>query len=443
MTLFSLFLVACESEPRWILRTDVLTPGADCAEGGLAIVGGEDVDGNDELSNAEVQTREVICAGATGSDGGTALVSTSEEPPGDNCAEGGTRVDSGIDDDADGVLDAGEIDATEYVCQGSSPEAPRVWYGDAMISAASDLELLEGYVEVTGDLFLSTATDVALPDLRVVGGGLYVSDADTSDAVIPTVDVPSFERTDTVEVNGVRLEAPALSMALSVGLSGSVPAVDFLDGITTLDTLYANSVTIDDAAGLSTLEALDYLSVSGSSLTLPALTVADEVYMNAGVVEAPELTTVSTVSLYSVVEPPGFLSGVSTLDTLYINGASFAEGTRIDALSDVGSLQVYYGTVPDFPALRSVEQLNLYYTNVTDLDGFSAVRSISSLYLTYNLYLTDIDGIRNARATTSNYAYLYYNWQLCDSTADTLLRDMGFTSWYLYNASAQYYGSSC
>jgi hypothetical protein len=435
MTLFPLFLIACGSDPRWILRTDVLAPGADCAEGGLAIVGGKDVDGNDELSNAEVQTREVICDGATASNGGTALVATSDEPPGDNCAEGGTRVDSGIDDDADGVLDAEEIDATEYVCQGASPDAPKVWSGDAVISTASDLELLDGYVEVTGDLFLATATDVALPNLRVVGGGLYVADADTADTVIPTIDVPSFERTDTVEVNGVRLEAPALSTVLSVGLAGSVPAVDFLDGVTTLDTLYASSVTLEDAAGLSTLQSLDYLSVSGGTLTLPALTSAEQVYVDAGVVEAPELVAVSVAYLYNISEPPGFLSGVTTLDILYMSGATFAEGTTFDRLTNVENLEIYSGSVPDFPSLRTVEQLYLYNSDVTDMDEFSALRSISYLYLWYNRSLENVDGILGARATVNNYAYFYYNTAFCDADASAAITTIGFTSWYLNNAS--------
>ena len=47
------------------------------------------------------------------------LVAIDDEPPGSNCAEGGTRVASGRDDDRDGMLDPAEVDETSYACDGS------------------------------------------------------------------------------------------------------------------------------------------------------------------------------------------------------------------------------------------------------------------------------------------------------------------------------------
>ena len=52
-----------------------------------------------------------------------ALVETSAEPAGDNCAESGVRVDSGVDEDGDGALSDSEIDSTQFVCNGPSGEA--------------------------------------------------------------------------------------------------------------------------------------------------------------------------------------------------------------------------------------------------------------------------------------------------------------------------------
>jgi len=51
--------------------------------------------------------------------GKNALVAMTAEPAGVNCTEGGNRGDYGLDDDADGILDAGEIDGTFYVCDGA------------------------------------------------------------------------------------------------------------------------------------------------------------------------------------------------------------------------------------------------------------------------------------------------------------------------------------
>jgi GH35 family endo-1,4-beta-xylanase len=47
------------------------------------------------------------------------LINVSNEPPGPNCAQGGTRIDVGNDLNGDGVLESNEITATSYVCNGT------------------------------------------------------------------------------------------------------------------------------------------------------------------------------------------------------------------------------------------------------------------------------------------------------------------------------------
>ena len=92
--------------------------GANCANGGQRIDHGVDDDGDGVLDVEEIDGTTYVCNGDDGTDGLDTLVSTTTEAPGANCANGGTRVDHGVDDDADGVLDAEEIDGTTYVCSG-------------------------------------------------------------------------------------------------------------------------------------------------------------------------------------------------------------------------------------------------------------------------------------------------------------------------------------
>lgn len=87
--------------------------GANCASGGERIDYGIDDDGDGVLDPEEIDGTTYVC------DGTETLVAVSDEPAGGNCASGGQRVDHGADDDGDGVLDAGEIDGTSYVCDGS------------------------------------------------------------------------------------------------------------------------------------------------------------------------------------------------------------------------------------------------------------------------------------------------------------------------------------
>jgi hypothetical protein len=60
--------------------------------------------------------------GVAGTNGLNALIKTTTEPAGSNCANGGTKIETGLDADINGVLDAGEINVsqTQYVCNGSN-----------------------------------------------------------------------------------------------------------------------------------------------------------------------------------------------------------------------------------------------------------------------------------------------------------------------------------
>jgi len=66
--------------------------------------------------------------GAAGADGRGTAVLTSSEQAGTNCPTGGARVDFGIDANANGALDPGEVNAalTRYVCNGAQgPQGPQ------------------------------------------------------------------------------------------------------------------------------------------------------------------------------------------------------------------------------------------------------------------------------------------------------------------------------
>ena len=57
--------------------------------------------------------------GDAGSDGISALVVTSQEPPGGNCPEGGVRIASGLDLDRNQDLSAQEVSSLRFACNGA------------------------------------------------------------------------------------------------------------------------------------------------------------------------------------------------------------------------------------------------------------------------------------------------------------------------------------
>ncbi len=131
-----------------ILITDEV-PGDNCADGGKKIETGVDDDGNGELDSDEVDEIHYVCNGEDGADGQngqdgqdgqdgsdgadglTALISITDEAPGDNCPNGGIKVDVGLDDDGNGILDPDEVDDTAYVCDGNDAPATLISVSDA------------------------------------------------------------------------------------------------------------------------------------------------------------------------------------------------------------------------------------------------------------------------------------------------------------------------
>ncbi|WP_298550275.1 hypothetical protein [uncultured Algibacter sp.] len=97
--------------------TSVVTEpaGDNCENGGVKIDSGVDVNGNGTLDADEITTTAYVCNGIDGNDG---LIKTTNEAAGINCENGGLKIDSGIDANSNGTLEDDEITATAYVCNG-------------------------------------------------------------------------------------------------------------------------------------------------------------------------------------------------------------------------------------------------------------------------------------------------------------------------------------
>lgn len=113
-----------------LVKVSDVAPGASCIAGGKLIETGNDLNSDGVLQAGEVQQSEYVCNGEVGQDGvdgqngSNALVALADESPGANCAAGGVAVNSGMDINANGQLDSAEIQSTSYVCHGTGgPDA--------------------------------------------------------------------------------------------------------------------------------------------------------------------------------------------------------------------------------------------------------------------------------------------------------------------------------
>jgi hypothetical protein len=116
-----------------------LGPGAACPSGGATFQFGLDANRNGKLDAAEITATQNLCNGTTGPQGPTgtqgpagpqgdtgkqgpqgvglnSLLRVDDEAPGANCAAGGVVLLAGLDSNANGVLDPGEVTSFHYVC---------------------------------------------------------------------------------------------------------------------------------------------------------------------------------------------------------------------------------------------------------------------------------------------------------------------------------------
>ena len=97
-------------------KTSVIATGdIDCPNGGILVESGIDDNANSILDASEVDSSEKVCNGTSGVN---SLITITAEAAGVNCSDGGKRIDSGLDLNSNGLLDSGEITQTGYVCNG-------------------------------------------------------------------------------------------------------------------------------------------------------------------------------------------------------------------------------------------------------------------------------------------------------------------------------------
>jgi hypothetical protein len=136
--------------------------GATGATGPIGPSGATGAQGPIGLTGATGQTGAVGSTGPqgptglTGSNGLNALIKTTTESAGVNCTNGGTKIETGLDANSNGVLDASEINTaqTKYVCNGLN-----VTTGSGSLSNGT----------VSGSSILSN--DTISPFMRYIGNG--------------------------------------------------------------------------------------------------------------------------------------------------------------------------------------------------------------------------------------------------------------------------------
>lgn len=118
-------LTNCEKEGKEGIKSlfniSTISPNADCLNGGQKIESGLDKNRNSLLDDSEVESTSYICNGTNGSNGTNginSLTNITEVSASSVCEAGGFKIDVGLDNNRNNILDADEIESTRYICNG-------------------------------------------------------------------------------------------------------------------------------------------------------------------------------------------------------------------------------------------------------------------------------------------------------------------------------------
>lgn len=279
-----------------VVRFDDEPAGATCPAGGLKALSGPDSNGNGVLDDEEVRSARYVCNGRSGETGGiNGLITVSAEPPGDNCPNGGSRIEVGTDSDGDGVLGEGEVTGTRFICDSAPPDD--VWYGDFVAMTADDMTLLDGIHHITGDLRIEQydATALTLPGLVTIGGALVTprgyseGEGDVEPQALERVDLPALERCGDVTVmhsyglRELRLPKLARATAIDIESSSDLTLLDLPSLARVVDFSLSNNAAVE-------------------TLTLPVLERASTISMSYNdaltTLSAPSLRHAGSITIY-------------------------------------------------------------------------------------------------------------------------------------------------
>lgn len=154
-----------------VSRTSTEPAGSNCTSGGVKIELGLDSNSNNILDDSEVTNTDYICNGSNGNNGtdGTnglnVLITTETENAGANCANGGVKINIGLDLNSNGVLESTEISVVDYICNGQ--EIAAYFTTEAKISLGDGVPEISAYDPATKTIFAtnSEAKEVDVIDI--------------------------------------------------------------------------------------------------------------------------------------------------------------------------------------------------------------------------------------------------------------------------------------
>ncbi len=224
--------VGCRKSSSLITSAITEPAGAHCANGGLAVRTGEDVDNDNVVSEAEAVATNYVCNGAAGMPGTalTSLTKVTPEPEGTNCTLGGYKLETGKDTNGNDMLDSTEVTSSEYLCAPETSTSSLVLLNKTFINDAN-AGCPGGYVRIgygvdaNNDGALSSTEETSsfvtcnLQPRVTSSSTLTVADCTQNPIVLP---ITSVDLDGRVAMTSVRVISSGSALVFSSGPNGEV-----------------------------------------------------------------------------------------------------------------------------------------------------------------------------------------------------------------------------
>lgn len=447
----------CLSLP--LTRIEPIAAGVACEYGGTLVHAGGDRDCSGILDNLEITHTTVVCT--ENPSGPISLVRVDSVAAGGRCETGGSVVRSGIDDDANGMLDPEEVDSEAFVCNGTSPEqalktcdgADSVYEGTVVVLADSSLDVLDDVTCVDGNIIINSGSLSTLQrlssltkvtgDLLVVGSGRITSldglanlafvggvlMVQNNNQLVDLRGLQSLRDFGTLRIVGNSLMTTLLGLEGLVEVSGSieingVPNVTSLRGLENLRS--AGELRIQNNDALTDVSALDGLQrTTGGFALVSNDSLVEASFANLqrvdGVFDVFEHSALQTVSLPALLLIAGPMRIRDNQALLVFDAPAVTTGTSFEAITNPALTSVTMPSIvylagglrftatpnlsfAHFPALSTVAGAVQFrdVDQITGFGGLARVETMGSLAVRECPGLVDLSGLENVVAISGN-----------------------------------------
>lgn len=207
---------------------------------------------------------------------------------------------------------------------------------------------------------------------------------------------------------------------LTISTCSSLTNLNGLSTMTNISSLFlADLPLLTDISGLAIPTNLAQLVIGYTGLTnLNTLGNIASVGLNLHIYENPNLTDISGLTPSGVV-PSVYISNNLSLTSLSsFNGVSSTNVLRIQGNAQLASISGFNGmtentykldildnamlsSVTGFQSLENVEELNIQNNQISDLSGLGNLTSCTSLYITSEPNITDLNDLNGFRVSTN------------------------------------------